>query len=451
MAATTTMRIFLVQTAQGLTPSSGGYKANISLLRELRSFGHVAAQICYGFEHEVEQYAERAAAKGIDPDVTESTVPFVDFRGAKNNLLVKTFFDEYEIQHIVISRSLFKKDYPRKELWQETKDYIETGEASDLVKALVNLYTASITEFRPTHVVFNDAMTMKIASLHPDRAKFKRVVVVHTAEQLPFGPYCSGLPGHCMSAEKEDVMLRDVDGIWVVSRAIHDYALKYGNLETKFLNHSTMTYLDSKTGGIPERRRNENKDDVGLINPCPYKGLAILVALAKKLPHVNFVTWASWGSKPEHKELLQSLPNVKIEDTTSDTDKIWDRIKILLAPSVWYEAWGIVVTEAQLRGIPVIASEAGGLREAKLGLDYCIPVNLVTGEKDANGEYIIPDQDITPWESAIVELMTDKTKYRDLSSNTWRTASKWFSGLDTRAQEKWFLDMMEANDPKSEG
>ena len=38
--------------------------------------------------------------------------------------------------------------------------------------------------------------------------------------------------------------------------------------------------------------------------------------------------------------------------------------RILLVPSVWEEAWGRVVTEAQLSGIPVLASAIGGLPES---------------------------------------------------------------------------------------
>ena len=38
--------------------------------------------------------------------------------------------------------------------------------------------------------------------------------------------------------------------------------------------------------------------------------------------------------------------------------------RLLLVPSVWEEAWGRVVTEAQLNGIPVLATAIGGLPES---------------------------------------------------------------------------------------
>jgi len=101
------------------------------------------------------------------------------------------------------------------------------------------------------------------------------------------------------------------------------------------------------------------------------------------------------------------------------------------------------VTEAQLRGIPVIASNAGGLPEAKIGLPYCIPVNEVTGKRHANGDYVIPEQDITPWEQALEKVMTDRDEYQALQALTSTTADKWLRGMDPRAHEKWLLSMMD--------
>jgi len=101
------------------------------------------------------------------------------------------------------------------------------------------------------------------------------------------------------------------------------------------------------------------------------------------------------------------------------------------------------VTEAQLRGIPVIASNAGGLPEAKIGLPYCIPVNEVTGKRHANGDYVIPEQDITPWEQALEKVMTDRDEYQALQALTATTADKWLRGMDPRAHEKWLLSMMD--------
>jgi len=179
------------------------------------------------------------------------------------------------------------------------------------MQGIIDTFTRHIGLFRPTHIVFNDALTMKITAVHPARSRFKRVTVVHSAEQLPFGPYCAGVSGHCLSASVENDMLRSVDGVWSVSRAIQEYAWEHGRLRTKALVHSPNTFLSNKTRDMPIIRNNVDRDEVGMINPCPYKGLSIILDLAKRLPNIKFVTWESWGSKPQHIEMLRSLPNVQ--------------------------------------------------------------------------------------------------------------------------------------------
>jgi hypothetical protein len=58
------MRVFLIQTAKGLFSSSGGYKANICLLRFLASRGHSVRQLCYSYHDEVETYLQKTGMYG---------------------------------------------------------------------------------------------------------------------------------------------------------------------------------------------------------------------------------------------------------------------------------------------------------------------------------------------------------------------------------------------------
>src|SRR3546814_9608260 len=56
--------------------------------------------------------------------------------------------------------------------------------------------------------------------------------------------------------------------------------------------------------------------------------------------------------------------NLRLQQRTHDMREVYRRTHTLLVPSQWEEAWGRVATEAQFSGIPVLASDSGGLPEA---------------------------------------------------------------------------------------
>jgi glycosyltransferase involved in cell wall biosynthesis len=123
-------------------------------------------------------------------------------------------------------------------------------------------------------------------------------------------------------------------------------------------------------------------------------------------------------------------------------EEAWRDIKVLLVPSIWLEAWGIVLIEAHLRGIPVISSNAGALPEAMLGLDYIVPVNPIEGKRDEEGAYIVPEQDIRTWVTTVHKLMNDRSEYEKLSNKVRSKTEQWLENIDEAALEQWLLDLM---------
>ncbi|KEQ80921.1 hypothetical protein M438DRAFT_280712 [Aureobasidium pullulans EXF-150] len=333
------------------------------------------------------------------------------------------------------------KESLHKEMGRETAQYIETGKSSARLLDFVSFLQKEIARFSPTHIISNDGLSIQASlALNSASTTVRRVAVVHTAEQLPFGPFFGGMPGHASSHRELDC-LRQLDGIWSVSNAIKQYALDHGQLDTSFFVHHPWTYLEEKKHTMPAQHHNWDKRFVGMINPCVVKGSHILVELAKVCPYFDFLVYKSWGFDDDIGKQMQHLQNMTTRPTCTNMEDAWRDIKVLLVPSVWFEAWGIVVVEAHLRGIPVISSNAGALPEAMLGLDYVIPVTTVDGKRDEKETYIVPEQDIAPWADALNELMTDRVRYEEVSTKVRETTQQWLKDTDESALEQWLVGM----------
>jgi glycosyltransferase involved in cell wall biosynthesis len=97
--------------------------------------------------------------------------------------------------------------------------------------------------------------------------------------------------------------------------------------------------------------------------------------------------------------------------------------------------------EAMLRGIPVIASNSGGLMEAKSGTGYVVPVRPAEGyrmEFDAAHmpRPILPAQDIGPWALALRRLLEDEAEYYAESARSRSAAMQFVSSIDPGAMGK---------------
>jgi glycosyltransferase involved in cell wall biosynthesis len=156
----------------------------------------------------------------------------------------------------------------------------------------------------------------------------------------------------------------------------------------------------------PDRyRTTTTRESVTFINPWPNKGLHIATKIAHQCPEIPFVFNLCWPLTEKDrqnfiKKHLSGLPNVRLGEPQSDMRKVYGRSKILLAPSVWEEGYGRVVTEAQISGIPVVASTRGGLPEAV----------------GPGGILLDLDRPITDWAAALRKLWFDDRHYAQLSA-----------------------------------
>lgn len=145
---------------------------------------------------------------------------------------------------------------------------------------------------------------------------------------------------------------------------------------------------------------------VTFINPEPGKGLGmfwrIAVEARDRMPHLRFlVVEGRWGAADVARAGIAPLCNVRFAPHDPDVRRIWARTRVLLVPSVMPEAFGMVVQEAHLLGIPVIASRLAGLPEAANGAGTLLdpPARCVADWTD------VPTRaEVRPWLAALAAL-----------------------------------------------
>jgi hypothetical protein len=106
------MRVLLVQTAQGLSPSSGGYKANYCFLVQLAKSGHECAQICYAFESEINRVVAGLEKKGKDAQLKRERVHVTDRLNRLQCFDVTLFYNDDGILNIALDRTVFNVVWP---------------------------------------------------------------------------------------------------------------------------------------------------------------------------------------------------------------------------------------------------------------------------------------------------------------------------------------------------
>lgn len=245
------------------------------------------------------------------------------------------------------------------------------------------------------------------------RASRARVVyLVRATIAVPFGRDSSS-PN---SAKTE--LLRHADAVVGVSEYVARYVREQGGMDAV---HVPISLPD--TGPEPPNLGRFDNPYVMMANPSAVKGIDIFLALCDQMPGTKFAAVPTWGTTAEDRASLAVRPNVTLLDPVDNIDDVLRLAKVLLVPSVWAEARSRIVVEAMARGVPVISSDAGGLPEAHMGVEYTIPVRLIERYRpslDSNMVPIaeVPLQNIEPWQGALQRLLTDEQHWQYVSNRS---------------------------------
>ncbi len=170
------------------------------------------------------------------------------------------------------------------------------------------------------------------------------------------------------------------------------------------------TYIPSLID-VAEATVTSTRSTVLLVNPLRSHGSDITIDAATALPHIPFVFQESWELSDAERETLArqvaGLANVELREPVSRASQVFADARLLLAPHR-IDNRPRVVLEAQLNGIPVVATAQPGL------IDQVGP-----------GGILLPlDADSKTWAATIARLWDDDVEYEQLCERAVAHASR---------------------------
>jgi len=249
------------------------------------------------------------------------------------------------------------------------------------------------------------------------------VYLAHTPQFFPFGPASWNPDAHALE------LVRRSAGVVAIGHYTAAYIRRHLGREAAVIHPPIYG-----SGPFP-RLASFSTGLVTMVNPCAIKGVSIFRALADGFPGFGFGYLPGWGTTTADRAQLAAHANISALPNCRDITQFLGCTRVLLMPSLWFEGFGLAVVEAMLHGIPVIASDAGGLVEAKMGTPFVAPVRPIERYQPLFDEYALPKPviepvDLGPWTNALHDLLTDRALYEEVSAASEDAALRFAGSLD---------------------
>jgi glycosyltransferase involved in cell wall biosynthesis len=365
------MKILLVQNSLYYPSYGGGNKSNRLLLEELTARGHecrVVTRVSETMDSErFRLFLADLASRDVHIDSTTGGLIVFELNGVEVHTETSTHRMR---EHLVGQMDSFQPDW----VLVSTDDPFQ-------------IFVAPAVERDASRVVY----------------------LARTTLSLPFGP------DQALQSKQYTETLSRVAGIVTVSEYVKNYIGTHGQIEAVSLPISLHG-----DGPFPNLGRFDS-GFVTMVNPSGIKGISIFLELARRLPEYEFAAVPMWGTNEDDLAALEELDNVTLLPPVDDIDRLLEKSRVLLAPSLCNDAKPRIVFESMSRGVPALAADVGGVREAMLGMDYILPVRPVeryVADMDSQmvPKAVIPDQDIEPWVEALSKVLSDRGHYERLSA-----------------------------------
>lgn len=388
------MKLLLVQPLSYFVSHGGAHKANRMLMEGLSSYGHQCKAIAIAASNDGRNdrdlFLEELREKGLEPVHSHSSADIFNSNGVEVH---------------AVSNALL----------------------------LYNYIKEVIGQFDPDWVIVSEDRTYTMLEMTLEAAPDRVILIAHSQATLPFGP-----ESFTHSATNTKIIGKTA-GIITVSEYMKSYLKRWGGYD------STVIRFPVYGEGPFEHYSNYDDGYVTMVNPSNIKGISIFIELAKQFGDLPFAAVPTWATSEKDILSLKELPNMTIWNPFENIDDLFKRTKVLIVSSLWGESFGQIIVEAMLRGIPVLASEVGGIPEAKLGVDYVLPISPIT-KYESNLDLktipipVIPEQQVSPWITALQRLTTDREHYEQVSIRSKEAAEQFVGQIGIESFEQFFLN-----------
>jgi len=217
----------------------------------------------------------------------------------------------------------------------------------------------------------------------------------------------------------------------------HYYKDRHAIQDYQIIRNRVRSYFSPRSLNRDLLLARKKHGFITMINPSLAKGAAVALQIANQskaqFPNLTYLMVESRSGQADVEEYINNanlLQNLWWVQRQRDMKQVYRRTALLLVPSLWFEAAGRVIVEAQLSGIPVLATDSGGIPEQLNGGGYSFP----TPDLGAAYQQIPEPEVIRPWVDRIGKLITGSDEaYLDECERSLKAAQKFNPSVVDRA------------------